>query len=99
MRKRTGYTAIPNAVIDMDPPLSPAAFRIYVYLCKIADVSNPEFPSHETFMAKCNISKSNIVKRGINELITRGLLHIENSETEGKTTHILDAPHLTNEEV
>ena len=78
-----GFFMVPDIIFELDPALSNPAFRMYVYLQKLANRGSQAFPSYSTIMANCNINKRANVKSAIDELVNHGLLHVENRVRPG----------------
>jgi len=72
--EETGYTLIPNDVIDgLDTPLTPAEFCLYVYLCSSDQNTSRAFPSRKKLAERMNCSLST-VDRTMRKLINIGLV-------------------------
>jgi hypothetical protein len=80
----TGFFMVSNKIFEMDTPLSPYAVTLYCYLRKLGDTSYQAFPSYKNIMYKCGIKARATVKKTIDELVSRGLLHVENRIKDGK---------------
>jgi len=87
----TGFTQIPDVVIELEPPLTHCATRLYVYLRKLGDKGGRAFPGYKKIMTKCNIGSEHTVKKSIDELVSYGLLHVENRvrpDGKGRTSNL-----------
>ena len=80
-----GFTMISDDVIDgLEVPLTPLAFRIFCYLRKLSNKGGQAFPSYATMREKLGLGSDSTIKKGLDELVERGLLHVENRIRPGK---------------
>ena len=80
-----GFTMISDEVIDgLEVPLTMLEFRIFAYLRKLGNKSGQAFPSYATMRTKLGLGSDATIKKGIDGLISRGLIHVENRMLPGK---------------
>jgi len=95
---RKYYTQIPNMIIDMD--LSLSAFKLYIYLKKVAGERGSCFQSTETLIKRCRLSENTIIKAK-RELEGIGLITISKRKhpKNGYFYHIITIENIWKENV
>ena len=86
-----GFTMVSDEVIDgLENPLSPVEFRIFVYLRKLGNKCGQSFPSYATMRERLGIGSDATIKKGLDGLVERGLIHIQNRTLPGKKERTLN---------
>jgi hypothetical protein len=80
----TGHFSVPNEVANAaDVPLTHEEFRIYIMICRFASSYKKVFPSYAKIREHCAIGSNATVKKALNGLAEKGLLHIKPQKRKG----------------